>query len=271
MLPLPAGREASAGVGASVYERQPLPASCLPRHSYIRVHHRPERTLLYQLVEDYYLALKAHLAAQGTALPGYVEREFEAYLKCGRLEHGFLRVRCDGCHAEHLVAFSCKRRGFCGSCGARRMAESAALLVDEIFPAQPVRQWVLSFPYPLRFLFASRPAIMGQVLGIVYRCIATHLIKAAPAHPCAPRHSCTYGPTPFARHLISGLMCADGRGTPKDLCQACAWLDLAASQHDEDASQLKKTLRERMTAAEITQADNLSREFRSRFLKKPRL
>ena len=83
MLPLPAGREASAGVGASVYERQPLPASCLPWHSYVRVHHRPERTLLYQLVEDYYPALKAHLAAQGTALPGYVEREFMAYLKCG--------------------------------------------------------------------------------------------------------------------------------------------------------------------------------------------
>ena len=59
------------------------------------------------------------------------------------------------------------------------MAESAALLVDEVFPEQPVRQWVLSFPYPLRFLFASRPAIMGKVLGIVYRCIATHLIKKA--------------------------------------------------------------------------------------------
>ena len=38
---------------------------------------------------------------------------------------------------------------------------------------------VLSFPYPLRFLFASRPAIMGKVLGIVYRVIATHLIKKA--------------------------------------------------------------------------------------------
>ena len=162
MLPLPAGREASAGVGVSVYAR-----------------HRPERTLLYQLVEDYYPALKAHLAAQGTVSPGYVEREFEAYLKCGRLEHGFLRVRCETCHAERFVAFSCKRRGFCPSCGARRMAESAALLVDEVFPAQPVRQWVLSFPYPLRFLFASRPAIMSKVLGIVYRCIATHLIKKA--------------------------------------------------------------------------------------------
>jgi hypothetical protein len=48
-----------------------------------------------------------------------------------------------------------------------------------VFPVQPVRQWVLSFPYPLRFLFASRPAIMSKVLGIVYRCIATHLIKKA--------------------------------------------------------------------------------------------
>ena len=56
---------------------------------------------------------------------------------------------------------------FYGGCGARRMAESAALLVDEVFPEQPVRQWALSFPYPLRFLFASRPAIMSQVLGIV--------------------------------------------------------------------------------------------------------
>ena len=68
MLPLPAGREASAGVGASVYERQPLPASCLPWHSYFPVHHRPERTVLYQLVEDYYPALKTHLPAQGRNL-----------------------------------------------------------------------------------------------------------------------------------------------------------------------------------------------------------
>jgi ribosomal protein S27E len=154
MLPLPAGREASPGGGAARYEP-----------------HRPERTLLYQLVQEYYPAFKAHLADQGGELPGYVEQEFEDYLKCGRLEHGFLRVRCDTCHAEHLVAFSCKRRGFCPSCGARRMAESSAFLVDEVLPEQPLRQWVLSVPYPLRFLFASRPSVMGEVLGIVYRCI----------------------------------------------------------------------------------------------------
>ncbi|MFA5679700.1 MAG: IS91 family transposase, partial [Pseudomonas sp.] len=139
--------------------------------------HRPEQTLLYRIVDEYYPAFAAHLAEQGRELPGYVQREFEDYLKCGRLEHGFLRVRCESCHAEHLVAFSCKRRGFCPSCGARRMAESAALLVGEVFPEQPVRQWVLSFPFQLRFLFASRPEAMSRVLGIVYRCIATQLIK----------------------------------------------------------------------------------------------
>jgi hypothetical protein len=49
------------------------------------------------------------------------------------------------------------------------MTEAAALLVDEVFPAQPIRQWVLRVPYPLRFLLASRPEVMGKVLGIVYR------------------------------------------------------------------------------------------------------
>ncbi len=59
------------------------------------------------------------------------------------------------------------------------MAESAALLEDEVFPHQPVRQWVLSFPFQLRFLFASRPVITGQVLGIVFRVISMHLVKKA--------------------------------------------------------------------------------------------
>lgn len=53
MFPLPVGREARPSVGGSVYDRQ-----------------RPERALLYQLVEDYYPALKAYLVAQGNTLPG---------------------------------------------------------------------------------------------------------------------------------------------------------------------------------------------------------
>ena len=48
---------------------------------------------MYQLIEEYYPAFKAHLAAQGRDLPGYVQREFEGYLKCGRLAHG-VQKRC---------------------------------------------------------------------------------------------------------------------------------------------------------------------------------
>jgi hypothetical protein len=59
------------------------------------------------------------------------------------------------------------------------MAESAALLVDEVLPEQPIRQWVLSFPFQLRFLFASSPELMCRVLGIVYRDLSAHLIKKA--------------------------------------------------------------------------------------------
>ena len=163
MTPFLAGKDASAGAArAGEYAR-----------------HRPEQTLLYQLVEAHYPAFVAHLAARERTLPVHVQREFEAYLKCGRLEHGFLRVCCADCHAERLVAFSCKRRGFCPSCGARRMTEGAALLVDEVLPRQPMRQWVLSVPFALRYLFATDPAVMGQVLGIVYQAIASHLIKAA--------------------------------------------------------------------------------------------
>ena len=119
--------------------------------------HRPEATLLYALVERYYPEFVAIREAAGRPLPKYVQEEFEAYLKCGRLEHGFLRVRCEDCHAEKLVAFSCKRRGFCPSCGARRMTDSAALLADEILPPKPLRQWVLSLPFALRFLLATDP------------------------------------------------------------------------------------------------------------------
>jgi hypothetical protein len=51
--------------------------------------HRPEQTLLYRIVDEYYPAFVAHLGEQGRELPGYVQREFEDYLKCGRLEYGF--------------------------------------------------------------------------------------------------------------------------------------------------------------------------------------
>jgi ribosomal protein S27E len=139
--------------------------------------HQPENTVLYQLVKEHWPGFQHVQTEQGRGSPGYVVREFEEYLKCGRLEHGFLRVRCESCYHEKLVAFSCKRWGFCPSCGARRMADSAAHLIDEVLPNRPIRQWVLSVPFPLRYLFATHPKVMSRVLGIANRVISTFLIK----------------------------------------------------------------------------------------------
>jgi ribosomal protein S27E len=163
----------SAAVGA----QRPRAPPFVDPPGYAR--HRPESTLLYRLVEQHYPVFRELRAETGRPLPSYVQQEFEAFLKCGRLEEGFLRVRCVQCHAETLVAFSCKKRGFCPSCGARRMAETAALLADEVLPDQPLRQWVLSLPHALRFLLARDPAALTRVLGVVYRTIARHVVERA--------------------------------------------------------------------------------------------
>jgi hypothetical protein len=83
---------------------------------------------------------------------------FRAYLRCGILAHGFAHIRCDDCAAERLVAFSCKGRGVCPSCNARRMVEVAAHLNDHVLPPLPIRQWVLSVPKRIRPFFHHDPA-----------------------------------------------------------------------------------------------------------------
>ena len=84
--------------------RRPRAPPFLDPPGYAR--HRPEATLLHQLVEQHYRAFRGLRAEGGRPLPDHVQQEFESYLKCGRLEEGFLRVRCEQCHAEKVVAFS---------------------------------------------------------------------------------------------------------------------------------------------------------------------
>lgn len=57
--------------------------------------------------------------------------------------------------------------------------EAAAHLVDHVIPPVPVRQWVLSFPIPLRIVFAAHPELLAPVLAVIHRVIARFLIKQA--------------------------------------------------------------------------------------------
>lgn len=165
-----------AGRRQPVYERTPGAARApLPR-TYRR--RRPEQTTLYQLVQEELASFLAQVREQspyGAGLPGYIEQELRAYLDCGILAHGFARVRCKQCGEQDLVAFSCKGRGLCPSCTARRMHDTAAHLVDRVLPHVPVRHLVLTFPRRIRWHLAQDPKLAGQALRLFVRALHADL------------------------------------------------------------------------------------------------
>jgi len=125
---------------------------------------QPEQTLLHQVVREQLETFLERAQRRDQAPPRFVEQELRAFLRCGVLSHGFLRLHCDDCGHDRLVAFSCKRRGFCPSCGGRRMADTAAQLVDRVLPEVAIRQWVLTLPYPLRYRCAYDARLTSAVL-----------------------------------------------------------------------------------------------------------
>ena len=136
---------------------------------------RPEATPLYQAVRDSWQSLAAVSERNERPLPEFVTEEFRRYLECGILALGFARVHCQGCGHDRLVAFSCKGRGFCPSCGGRWMAYESAHLLDNVFPSVPMRQWVLTLPPPLRYLLAYDASLCSAVLGCFMRAVFGHL------------------------------------------------------------------------------------------------
>src|SRR6266849_5859708 len=194
-----------------------------------------EHTVLHQVIA---LHLEAFLGAaaeagDGAGLPQFVEREFREFLTCGVVEHGAARFRCEGCAHEHLVPFSCKGRAWCPSCGGRRMTERAAHLVDAVLPWVPVRQWVLTVPYRLRYQMAWNHGLSRAVLR-VYTRVLDGVFTEAPGgalafHPApGPSNAEVAAALATIRHRVQRLLVrrrlepADDATGPVDrLADAC--------------------------------------------------
>jgi hypothetical protein len=144
--------------------------------------HRPEQTLLHRTIREQLEGFLARSAERGHPVPRFVEQELRAFLRCGVLAHGFLRLRCDDCGCDRLVPFSCKRRGFCPACGGRRMADTAAHLADRVLPEVPIRQWVLTLPYPLRYRCAYDAKLASEVLRAFVRALFAELRRRSRQH-----------------------------------------------------------------------------------------
>jgi hypothetical protein len=146
------------------------------------VRHAPQETALWRVLRSEAQTLMESAASAGAPLPRYVQDELHASLRCGVLACGFARARCPDCGRDKLVAFSCKKRGVCPSCGGRRMSETAAELVTRVVPEVPVRQWVLSLPWALRLPVARDSTLLTKVARIFFEAIRDHLRAKVGGH-----------------------------------------------------------------------------------------
>ena len=115
----------------------------------------PEKSVLLE-------AFRRGFAAVAGVLPKRVKLEAERYFDCGQLRFGFVEVTCSTCKESRLVAFSCKGRGWCPSCTARRAA-GTGLHLATVLPVVAHRQWTLSLPFSLRRAVVKRPWLLKRL------------------------------------------------------------------------------------------------------------
>lgn len=161
---------------------QPARAATAARCPAVYRRRNPRATPLYQLLDAHFDALKAQwddrFEHRFGFWRGFYDTAVASYLDCGLLENGFARVRCPQCASEFLVAFSCKGRGLCPSCGAKRAALFSALLQEHLLDDVPHAQWVFSIPKMLRPYFLHHRELLGELARISYDTVREFMAAA---------------------------------------------------------------------------------------------
>ncbi len=139
---------------------------------------RPQASPLFRLVQDHCHRLETVYDERFARTCGewrpVVREVADKFLACGILEHGFARIRCDGCTHEYLLAFSCKCRYCCPSCHAKRLALWEQWLDTTLLAPVSHRQVVLTIPKRLRAYCLSRRRLLGDITRV-----AAQTIRAA--------------------------------------------------------------------------------------------
>ena len=102
---------------------RPAPSCATPANPARHQRHRPDETTLYRIVQSHLNPFLAFVDTQtgGSGLPTFVTDECDAFLACGILAYGLLRLRCDGCKEEKRVAFSCPPGNFLRGAAPRHL------------------------------------------------------------------------------------------------------------------------------------------------------
>ena len=159
----------------------------------------PRASPLYQLLETYYEQVKAiweeRFEKKYGFWRGFVDTVVARYLDCGTAEGGFAKLTCDTCPIQHLLTLSCKQRGICPSCDAKRAAAFAVLPKDELLENVGLCLWTFTIPKMLRPYFMYRRELLAELVRLAYETIHELLSEAAGDHNARP------GSSPCPRHL----------------------------------------------------------------------
>ena len=127
----------------------------------------PERTIFYRVMFHYFEEFVSEYENRFEREYGYfrpvIKEVVEKYLDCGNPKCGFARIRCPDCGTERLLTFSCKVRGFCPSCQAKRLEEWGEWMRESLVLDVPHRQVVLTIPKMLRVFFKYKRSLLSAL------------------------------------------------------------------------------------------------------------
>jgi len=136
---------------------------------------RPRESPLWRLTEEHLETFKQVYDDRFAQSYGFwraeIERTLLAFLDCGDFERGFARVRCDDCRREFFVALSCKLRGFCPSCSAKRAVVWAEWLTEEVLEPVDHVHWVFTVPKRLRLFFLYDRKLLGDLARCAFQTV----------------------------------------------------------------------------------------------------
>jgi hypothetical protein len=138
----------------------------------------PSGSALHAVVRDH-LATFLRERDDDAPLPGFITDELRGLLDCGVLAKGCAHFACGSCGLDRVVGLSCKGRGFCPRCAGRRMTETARHLAERVVPEVRTRQWVLSFPFQLRWALAFHHELVKALARLTYAEIARRYLRLA--------------------------------------------------------------------------------------------
>ena len=136
--------------------------------------------VLYHLRED----LEGQWDDRYAATHGILRKEILAalddYLNCGILIHGCARAVCEKCHHSELIPLSCKKRGVCPSCDAKRAHIFAEHLHENVLLPYPHAHQVYTLPKRIRPFYRFNRRLTGHIYTAAWESWSEYVVLPPP-------------------------------------------------------------------------------------------